>query len=135
MSRFRLTSSRITLTENDVERQCIDLLRLKGYYVVRLQSGLLKTPDGRWIRVGEPGLPDYVCVKRDFFLEVKRPWGKLSGAQVNKIFELEACGYAVAAIDSVERLATWLADYEEKAGEENPAPTNILPLVKEESDA
>lgn len=116
MKRFRLTAPRVKLAENDVERAAIDLLRLKGYYVVRLQSGLLKTPDGRWIRVGEPGLPDYVCVKTDFFLEVKRPGGKLNAAQVNKIFELEACGFRVAAIDSVEHLAAWLSDYEKKAG-------------------
>ena len=51
MKRFRLTAPRVKLAENDVERAAIDLLRLKGYYVVRLQSGLLKTPDGRWIRV------------------------------------------------------------------------------------
>lgn len=116
MSRFRLTSPRVKLAENDVERACIDLLRLHGYYVVRLQSGLLKTPDGRWIRVGEPGLPDYCVIKRDFFLEVKRPGGKLNPAQVNKIFELEACGFQVAAIDSVERLEAWLGEYEKRAG-------------------
>src|SRR5215813_10342973 len=55
MKRFRLTSPRVKLVENDVERACVDLLRLRGYYVVRLQSGLFRTPDGRWIRIGEPG--------------------------------------------------------------------------------
>lgn len=116
MSRFRLTSERVKLVENDVERACLDLLRLHGYYVMRLQSGLLKTPDGRWIRVGEPGLPDYVCVRRDFFLEVKAPGKKLSPAQTSKIFELEACGFQVAAVDSVERLEAWLDQYEKRAG-------------------
>ena len=130
MSRFRLTSPRLKLVENDVERACIDLLRLKGYYVVRLQSGLLKTPDGRWIRVGEPGLPDYVCVKSDFFLEVKRPKGKLSDAQIEKIFELEACGFRVATIDSVERLAEWLDAHEKKAG--HAAGPETKPPVRED---
>lgn len=115
MSRFRLTAPHLKLVENDVEKACIDLLRAKGYYVVRQQSGLLKTPDGRWIRVGEAGLPDYVCVKCDFFLEVKRPGGKVNDAQRRKIWELEACGFHVAVIDSVERLQTWLADYEKRA--------------------
>lgn len=111
---FRLKHEKIQLSENDVERACVDLLRLHGYYVVRLQSGLFKTPDGRWIRVGETGLPDYVCVRSDFFLEVKRPKGKLSDAQREKIFELEACGFHVATIDSVERLEAWLSEHERK---------------------
>ena len=112
MSRFRLTPPRVKLVENDVERACLDLLRLHGYYVVRLQSGRFKTSDGRWVTVGEPGLPDYVCVKSDFFLEVKRPGGKLSPAQINKIFELSSCGFRVATIDSVERLEAWLDEHE-----------------------
>src|SRR5262245_44856852 len=100
MKRFRLTSPRVKLVENDVEKACVDLLRLRGYYVVRLQSGLLKTPDGRWIRVGERGLPDYACLKHDFFLEVKAP-GKLpTGAQIEKAIELEKCyRIAVATVD------------------------------------
>src|SRR5262245_28945840 len=113
MKRFRLTSPRIKLAENDVERACVDLLRLRGYYAGRLQSGVFRTPDGRWIRIGEPGLPDYCCLKRDFFLEVKAPKRKLSAAQVDKIFELEAAHrIAVATIDSVERLAAWLDEHE-----------------------
>lgn len=130
MSRFRLTAPRVKLVENDVERACIDVLRLKGYYVVRLQSGLLKTPDGRWIRVGEPGLPDYCAIKRDFFLEVKAPGRKLSPAQVNKIFELEACNFRVATVDSVERLAEWLDAHEKKAG--HAAGPETEPPVRED---
>jgi len=116
MSRFRLTAGHLKLSENDVERACIDLLRAHGYYVVRLQSGLFKTPDGRWIRIGEPGLPDYACIKHDFFLEVKRPGAKLSPAQIEKVFELEACGYSVCTVDAVEHLMRWLKEREEKAG-------------------
>jgi len=121
MKRFRLTSPRVKLVENDVERACVDLLRLRGYYVVRLQSGLFRTPDGRWIRIGEPGLPDYAALKRDFFLEIKAAGRKLSAAQIEKVFELEAAHrIAVATIDSVERLAAWLDDHERKAGTASP---------------
>jgi hypothetical protein len=112
VSRFRLTPPRVKLVENDVERACLDLLRLHGYYVVRLQSGKFKTVDGRWVTVGEPGLPDYCVIKRDFFVEVKAPGRKLSPAQINKIFELEACGFRVATIDGVERLEAWLREHE-----------------------
>lgn len=115
MKPFRLTSPKIKLVENDVEKACLDLLRLRGYYPVRLQSGLFKTPDGRWCRVGEPGLPDYVIVKRDWFLEVKRPGGKPNPAQIQKVFELEKIHrIPVATIDSVEHLVEWLDALEKK---------------------
>jgi len=122
VKQFRLTAPKIKLVENDVEKACLDLLRLKGYYPVRLQSGLLKTPDGRWVRVGEPGLPDYVIVRDDFFLEVKRPGGKLSEAQIAKIFEIEKVRrIPVATVDSVEHLAAWLdALKKERAGTPSP---------------
>jgi hypothetical protein len=115
MNRFRLTSPKVKLVENDVERACVDLLRLRGYYVVRLQSGLFRTPDGRWIRIGEPGLPDYACIKNDFLMEVKRPGAKPNASQVSKIFELEAVRkIAVATVDSPEHLIRWLDEREKK---------------------
>jgi len=122
VKQFRLTAPKIKLVENDVEKACLDLLRLKDYYPIRLQSGLLKTPDGRWLRVGEPGLPDYVIVKHDFFLEVKAPGGKLSEAQIAKIFEIEKVRrIPVATVDSVEHLAAWLdALKKERAGRPSP---------------
>jgi hypothetical protein len=52
MPRFRLTPPNPKLVENDVERACLDVLRIRGYRPVRLHSGLLRTPDGRWLRVG-----------------------------------------------------------------------------------
>jgi hypothetical protein len=46
--KFRLQHPR--LSENDVERACLDLLRLRGYWPIRLHAGRFKTPDGeRWI--------------------------------------------------------------------------------------
>jgi hypothetical protein len=112
--RFALTAPR--LKENDVERACCDFLRLRGYWVIRQQSGLFKTADGRWIRVGEPGVPDYAAlhaVYPGFMLEIKRPGGTLSPDQIQKIAELRM-GYrlAIAVIDKVEDLLTWLDVHE-----------------------
>ena len=109
MKPFRLTPPPVKLVENDIEKACLDLLWRRGYYPVRLHSGRFKTPDDRWITIGEPGLPDYVVVKNDFFLETKAPGRKLSPAQVEKIFELEKVRHIdVATVDSVERLVEWL---------------------------
>lgn len=101
------------LRENDIEDACLDLLRWRKYYPIRLQSGKFKTVDGRWITVGEPGLPDYVIPA--FFLETKRPGGKLTPDQEQKIWELEA-GYELqtAIIHEARDLTVWLDRYEAK---------------------
>lgn len=123
---FRLTAPIVRLSENDVERQCRDLLPRRGYKPVRLQSGLFIPADRavvealqragvpfRRVTIGEPGLPDYAVLKRDFFLEVKAPNGQLSKEQQLKILELEqGWGIKVAVIDSVEALAAWLEHHE-----------------------
>jgi hypothetical protein len=44
MSKPRKFRKHPRLSENDVERACLDLLRLRGYWVIRQQSGLFKTP-------------------------------------------------------------------------------------------
>lgn len=107
MSRFRLTSPKIKLSENDVERACLDLLRYRRLYPLRQQSGQFKTSDGRWIRIGVPGIPDYVIPA--FFIEVKRPGGLLSEVQRVKIDELNRhWDLETAVVESVEELIAWL---------------------------
>lgn len=107
MSRFRLTPPKIRLTENHVERQCLDLLGLRGFKVIRLNSGKFKTKDNRWITIGEPGIPDYVIPA--WFMEVKRPGGILSDDQSKKIWELEKIwGLQTIVTDNVVELIEWL---------------------------
>jgi hypothetical protein len=119
MARFRLRPNEFKPSENDVERACKDLLYLRGYRPLRENSGLFPTPDSlcdqcrakaRWVRVGEPGMPDYSIPR--FMMEVKRPGGKLSAEQEAKIFELEIHGVRVAVVDSAEALLAWLEAYE-----------------------
>jgi len=121
VSQFRLTSPHVKLTEKDVVKQCMDLLRLRGYYVVRLPAGDYRAlDDDRRITI-PAGLPDYVCLKHDFFLETKRPGGKLRPAQVKKHIELQANRIAVCTADSVEYLSQWLDTHEKsKAGNSTP---------------
>ena|SRR5215831_18282455 len=116
---FRLKAPRVPpLREHHVAQACLDYLRVRGYYPVRLNSGLFKTPDGRWVRVGEPGLPDYMAIHPrypGFFLEVKRPGGVLSADQTRKIQELRIYRLSVAVIDNVEALVSWLKTHEKGA--------------------
>ena len=52
--RFRLTSERIELSEDDVEAQCLQVLRLRGYRVERLHAGRFRSMDGRRVITGAP---------------------------------------------------------------------------------
>lgn len=68
--------------EADVLVGCIQLLRLRGIFHFRNNTGATKI-GGRYVRFGAPGSPDIVaCVNGQFVgIEVKRPGGKLSEAQ------------------------------------------------------
>jgi hypothetical protein len=108
---FRLKSQKLELSENDVEEQCIGLLGLRGYKVIRLHVGRFQTIKGGWVTIGEPGLPDYVAVHKKhpaFFLEVKRPGKKASPEQERKHCELRIQGLPVTTADSVTGLKEWL---------------------------
>ena len=115
MSRFRLTPPRVKISEKDVKRACLDILRYRGYLPIPLQSGLFKTPDGRFVRIGEPGLPDVVVAR--FFVELKRPGGELSSEQRAKIREFQCYGVPTAVPDSPEALVRWLEEYKKAQSE------------------
>ena len=116
MARFRLTAYKPKIAESHVAKACVQVLALRGWKVMRLPVGLFKTLDGRHQSIGEPGIPDYVALHPNyigFFLEVKRPGGKLSKVQEIKIEQLrQGYGLAVAVVDSVEALAEWLRRHE-----------------------
>jgi len=72
------------LTEAQITEQVIGWLRSKQWECVRLQSGLMRTKDGRPIRIGKKNIPDWICTKREryFYLELKRPGETLSAGQL-----------------------------------------------------
>jgi hypothetical protein len=119
---FALTPCRPKLSENDVEKACKDLLRLRGYYVTRLHAGTFKTVDGkRWIKGVEKGVPDYETCHRlypGFLLEVKRPGESPQPEQALRIMEIRL-GYhlAIAVVDDVRALNQWLDNHEREARE------------------
>lgn len=111
---FRLTPP--TIRESDVARACCAVLYYRGYFPVRIPTGLYETVDGRKVKVGDVGIPDYVAIHErhpGFFLEVKRPGGHLRPEQRSKIGQLRA-GYrlAVAVVDSAQALVEWLDAHE-----------------------
>src|SRR5215467_6279392 len=121
---FRLTSPVVKLSENDVEKQCLGYLKLKGYLIRRLHVGRAFWENGEPLHLGEAGTPDYVAVHErhpGFFLEVKRPGGSLNADQERWIW-VHKQGYrvAIAVVDRLERtdpgklesLSAWLQRHE-----------------------
>lgn len=108
-------------TENDVEKQLKDWLLAHGWYPVRQQSALLKTLDGRYVRIGEVGVPDYVVLHARypaFFLETKAPGKPLTPEQERKRWALtSAYGLAVAVADDLETLRAWMEGHVAKSKE------------------
>lgn len=116
MALFKLTSR--ALTENDVERACLDLLRVRGWLTVRIHTGTFRSFDGQRIIKGAPkGTPDYICAHAThpaFLLETKRPHGELSAAQQFQRRAIER-GYRIPVVkaDSALALRGWLDRHEQ----------------------
>lgn len=117
---FRLTPPKPPkLREDDVEEACKELLAYRGYYVVRIPTGLYRTPDGRrWVRVGTKGIADYVAIHGTYpaiLIETKATGKELSPEQ-ERLSDLLRLGFrlAVAKVDNVEDLVRILDQHEAK---------------------
>jgi hypothetical protein len=120
VNRFRLRSPKPPrLVENDVEAQCLDVLRLRQYRPERLHSGTFKSLDGRrFVKMHDKGTPDYVVAHPQhsaFYLETKRPGESPTPEQAKKHIELRVCGFHVVVIDRIEDLVQWLDKHHRKA--------------------
>ena len=72
--------------------------------VIRLQSGMFQTTDGRTVRVGVVGLPDLMHLSFDgkvTFIECKSSTGKPSKEQINFIKWLKDHGFRVGIARNV----------------------------------
>ena len=110
--RFTLKGDRIQLSENDVRRACLDVLRAHCWWPIRQHVGTFRPvgDDNRIITIGEKGDPDYVVVRApSFFLETKRPGGVLSDDQRRRIDQLrQFYNLETVVVESVEDLVRWL---------------------------
>ena len=53
----------IPLSEREMSALVKQYLESQGYLVLRLHSGLLRTKDSRFMRLGVKGMPDMVALK------------------------------------------------------------------------
>jgi len=107
-------------TENQIAAQICDYLRLYGWRVHRLEADL-RGPKARSKRE-EAGTPDYIAVRQRadavgcdvWYVEVKRPGGRLRRSQQVWIEDARRRGWQVAVASSVEDLVAagmvWLRE-------------------------
>jgi hypothetical protein len=114
-SAFKLTS--LQLNENDIEKACMDVLKVRGWKPTKIHCGRFRTPDlKRWITGEPPGTPDYLVVHKlhpAFYLETKRSGAQLTDMQRYRVWEIQR-GYGIAFLkaDSARALSEWLDRHE-----------------------
>lgn len=116
LRRNRKVTADQLITEADVALGCIEYLRAKGWMVHRLQADRHANGGNRKRHEKEePGTPDYICHKivnnglghsHVFYLETKRPKGKLRQSQIAWQFAHSHENICVAR--SVENLKEFL---------------------------
>ena len=119
-SAYKLTALR--LNENDIEKACKDVLKIRGWYAVRIHCGRFRSPDlKRWLTGEPPGTPDYFVAHElypAFLLETKRPGTQLTDIQRYRVWEIQQ-GYRIAFFkaDSAHALSLWLDQHERIYGQ------------------
>lgn len=106
-------------SEHSIQNEVIGYLRMKGYYVQRMNSGKYSVGEGasrRFIQGAEAGTPDVMAFGDRYkngevdvlFIEVKRPKNKPTPLQTAKMKELEEYGARCLVVHSVEELENQL---------------------------
>ncbi len=94
------------MTEMDILRAIRLALSAHGFCVFRINSGKVKTADGRFFDVGVPkGYPDLTAVKdgKVYFLEVKNETGRVRPEQTHFLQVMrEQYGCIAGVVRSVE---------------------------------
>jgi Holliday junction resolvase len=98
------------MTETEIQKQFVDVLRKADWTVLRVNSGLVKVRNG-WAHLAPKGTPDLLAIRPDsshVWIEVKKPEGKLSPEQTEWIDKHRARGVEVHVFDTLDDLCAVL---------------------------
>lgn len=111
----------IKQSEKEIQSDCMQYLQLKGWYVLRLNSGMAKTEKGM-IRLAPAGTPDLMAFKKItfmdggenscvelIFIECKVPGNKPTLYQKEMMKQLEKHGAKCLVIHSREELESYFS--------------------------
>lgn len=104
----------LRLTEADVALACVQHLQAHGWRVHRLTADSYNGHRHKRHEKTDPGTPDYLALRPNvngycaaFYLEVKRPNGKLRESQKRWIDHAAIFGFEVCVADSFESMKEW----------------------------
>lgn len=114
------TTIEVKPTETQIMNAIIGLLRYRGFYVQRMNSGALRDKRNRLIRMNRAGTPDVMAFKGGcvhhfedhvhlLFIEVKVPGNKPTPLQAEVMKELEEHGARCLVAHSVEEVEEAIA--------------------------
>lgn len=92
------------MSETKLSRSIRQALNLKGYWVIRIQSGVIPIAgkSTRYVHCAEPGTPDLLLLTPELcFLEVKTPTGRLTPEQLRWHDRAASRGVPVRIVRSV----------------------------------
>jgi hypothetical protein len=107
----KITQNKIT--ENQATVDCLAWVRQLGWYAHRNQVGLFYTRDGRPVKIGVEGTPDWLLLHPEHgivWLEMKSSTGKPSKLQRERLAMLRHLGFRVGVARSVMGLAKLFED-------------------------
>ena len=125
--------------EADVMKEIKQFLEVKGIFGFRNNSGAYKDGD-RYVTYGHKGSPDFICIfpgdamgngaGRFWFLEAKRPGGKLSDSQLEFIRHARAHGAVITVAESSFDLETQLKNWRSPCSERYEKAINLWSTKK-----
>jgi hypothetical protein len=93
-------------SEQALQNAIITYLQYRHYWVLRVNSGMIKTETGGMVKLAKPGVPDILCIKYGLatWIEVKLPGKHSTPIQKARQDELRAAGCKVYEIHSLEEM-------------------------------
>ena len=94
-------------TETEVKKEITDYLKACGYKVYRMQAGRIS----KNMHNNEAGTPDLLAVGKhgySVWCEIKKPGGRLSSIQIDRLAELVERGQNILVADCVDDVARYL---------------------------
>ena len=97
-------------SEQELQNAIITYLRYRHWWVMRINSGAVKTEAGGMVKMGAKGTPDILAIKYGIatWIEVKLPGKHSTPIQKARQDELRAAGCQVFEVHSLEELGGFI---------------------------
>jgi hypothetical protein len=100
-------------SENEVTKAVVRFLQERKWIAKRRNVGLFYTRDGRPVRIGTPGEPDWFFVHRQhghLEIEMKKPGEKPDQRQQEYLATMNALGVPATWTDDPAKFERWYAE-------------------------